>query len=209
MITTIEAATLLLKARTEHKRISELPEACCPKDEAAAYQSQTELVNQMLKHYGAKRLGYKTACTNASAQKLLNLDGPFYGALLSTFVKNSPATLKTEDFFMRVVEAEFAFQMDRDLPSRDKEYTKNEVTEAVGSLLPAIEIVDSRYTDWTKVGALSLIVDNACNAAWVYGQPQNNWTEFDLAKHEVNLYVNGSVVRKGSGENVMGNPLMC
>jgi 2-keto-4-pentenoate hydratase len=209
MITTVQAAGLLLKARTEHKRIAELPEDCRPKDLSTAYQCQDELTGLLLKHYGGKIIGYKTACTNESAQKLLNLDGPFYGPLLSSFVHKSPAKLKTDNFFMRIVEPEFAFIMASDLAPRDKDYTREEVSEAIAAIMPSIEIVDSQYNDWKdkSIGALSLIADNACNAAWVYGEPKRNWTEFDLGNHEVDLYVNGEVIRKGHGGAVMGHPL--
>jgi 2-keto-4-pentenoate hydratase len=207
MITTIEAADILLKARMGLNRIKNLPPACCPQDQASAYQCQNELTHKLIENYGGQTIGYKTACTNESAQKLVNLDGPFYGPLLSAFVQMSPAELKTDDYFMRVVEPEFGFQMATDLPSKKTEYTKDEVSEAVGAILPAVEIVDSRYDDWTTVGALSLIADNACNAAWVYGKPNKNWTDFDLANHEVSLYVNGSLMRKGRGDAVMGHPL--
>jgi 2-keto-4-pentenoate hydratase len=209
MIATMEVAKTLLKARTEHKRIECLPSSCYPKDHDAAYQCQNELMDLTLNHYGGKLIGYKTACTNESAQKLLYLDEPFYGPLLSPFVHKSPAKLKTDDFFMRVIEPEFAFQMAADLPPRNKEYTRDEVSKAVAAVMPAIEIVDSRYNDWKdkKIGALSLIADNACNGAWVHGQPKHNWIDFDLAKHEVNLFVNGTPIRKGRGDAVMGHPL--
>lgn len=207
MITTAEAASTLLKARTEHKRIECLPESCRPQDLDTAYRCQNELTDLMLKHYGGQIVGYKTACTNTSAQKHMNLDGPFYGPLLSAFVYTSPTKLKTDDFIMRVIEAEFAFQMAADLPPRNKEYTKQEVSKAVASVLPSIEIVDSRYNEWTTVGAFSLIADNACNAAWVHGQPRHNWTDFDLADHEVNLIVNDTPLLKGRGDKVMGHPL--
>jgi len=207
MITTIEAADILLKARMERKRINNLPPACCPQEQASAYQCQNELTNKLIGNYGGQIIGYKTACTNESAQKLLNLDGPFWGSLLSAFAQTSPGQLKTDNFFMRVIEPEFAFQMAIDLPPKKTEYTKDEVSKAVGAILPAVEIVDSRYDNWTTVGALSLIADSACNAAWIYGKPNKNWTDFDLANHEVNLYVNGSLIRKGSGAAVMGHPL--
>src|SRR5579872_2392846 len=131
MINTTEAASILLRARTERKRITGLPDNCYPKDIDTAYRYQNELTGLMLKHYGGTIVGYKTACTNTLAQKALNIDGPFYGPLLSSFVHKSPAKLKADNFFMRVVEPEFAFLMAVDLPTRSKEYTKEEVTKAI------------------------------------------------------------------------------
>ncbi len=93
------------------------------------------------------------------------------------------------------------------LPPRGLLYTQEEVFKAIGAVVPAIEIVDSRYKDWTAVGGPSFIADNACNAAWIHGQPNPNWSIFDFPTHEVNLYVNDVPKRKGNGLMVLGNPL--
>jgi 2-keto-4-pentenoate hydratase len=74
-------------------------------------------------------------------------------------------------------------------------------------MIPAIEIVDSRYDSWTTVGAVSLIADNACNAAWVKGPLLADWREIDLAAQAVRVTVNGRVEREGAGSNVLGHPL--
>jgi 2-keto-4-pentenoate hydratase len=67
---------------------------------------------------------------------------------------------------MRVAEIEFAFRLARDMIPRSIPYTEQEVFEAVASLHPAIEIPDSRFNDFAKVGAAQLIADNAC-ANWM------------------------------------------
>ncbi len=110
---------------------------------------------------------------------MVNVDGPFYGPLLSPFVFASPAKLHNSDFKMCVIEPEFGFVMASSLPARGTLYEEEEVMRAIGSVMPAIEVVDSRYEDWTEVGGLSLIADNACNAAWIHGQSKANWSQFE------------------------------
>ncbi len=207
MISTDKAADLLLQARVKHKPIPNLPESCRPKDILTAYECQNVLTNKMLKMFGGERIGYKVACTNKTAQTLVNMDSPFYGPLLSPFVFESSAKLHLNDFLMRVVEPEFGFVMAAALPARSTLYEKEEVFKAIEAVVPAIEVVDSRYEDWTEVGGPSLIADNACNAAWIYGQPVKDWCKFDLPNHAVDLYVNGVPTRKGSGCMVLDNPL--
>ena len=80
---------------------------------------------------------------------------------------DGPATLAADDFFMRVIGPEFAFEMGEDLPPRGAPYDADRVAKAVKAVLPAVEIVDSRYDDWTTIGDPSLIADNACTGAWV------------------------------------------
>jgi len=187
--------------------LTELPAAVRPQTIGEAYQCQTGVVEQLVDHYGGQVVGYKIACTNAIAQRQLSVDGPFSGKLLSAFCFNSPARVSAHPFFMRVVEAEFGFRMARDLPPVSRRRDREEVAAAVEGVIPGIEIVDSRFDEWTTIGALSLIADNACNAAWIKGALVTDWRNIDLAAQAVTLTVNDKIVREGSGSAVLGHPL--
>jgi 2-keto-4-pentenoate hydratase len=201
------AAQLLLEARLNRARLPELPAAVRPQTPDEAYRCQDAVVEDLLKHYGGEVIGHKIACTNVTAQRQLHVNGPFYGRLLSSFCFDSPARVEPGAFFMRVIEAEFAFRMGRDLPPQSELRTAEEIAAAVEGVLPGIEIVDSRFESWTTVGAMSLIADNACHAAWVKGPLLANWREMDLAAQAVRVAVNGNVVRTGNGSAVLGHPL--
>ena len=200
-------AGLLAQARINHKRLPELPAPVRPNTPAEAYLVQDGLIGQLLAHYGGSVIGYKIACTNVTAQRQLHVDAPFSGRLLSAFFFESPARVEAGQFFMRVVEAEFAFEMARDLPPANAPRSRDEIAAAVKGVLPGIEIVDSRFDDWTSIGAPSLIADNACNAAWAKGSVVTEWQHIDLAAQAVRVTVNGKVLREGSGSNVLGHPL--
>jgi 2-keto-4-pentenoate hydratase len=204
---TSTAAQLLSDARIKHVRLAVLPESARPQSTDEAYQCQTALIGNLLAYYGGKVAGYKIACTNAIAQRQLSVNEPFYGNLTSAFCSESPARLDASEFFMRVVEAEFGFRMDRDLPPRASPYSREEIADAVEGVMPSIEVVDSRFDDWLTIGAFSLIADNACNAAWVHGSLIKNWRDFDLAQQPVRVFVNGVLVREGNGAAVLGHPL--
>jgi 2-keto-4-pentenoate hydratase len=201
------AANLLRDARILYRRLPELPESTRPQTIDGAYDCQNEVISAWLAHYGGAVSGYKVACTNPIAQRQLGVDGPFFGRLLSPFVMESPATMDSGKFFMRVVEAEFGFRMGADLPPVSEPRTREEVANAVEGVLPAIEIVDSRFDDWTAMGAVSLIADNACNGAWVRGPLLPEWRHMDLARQAVRVFVNGEVSREGNGAAVLGHPL--
>jgi len=198
---------MLASARINHQRIAGLPEAVRPKTAAEAYDVQDALIDRMLAHYGGHVIGYKVACTNVTAQRQLNVDAPFSGRLLSAFFFEAPAKVEASQFFMRVVEAEFAFEMARDLPPAYAPRSREEIAAAVKGVIPGIEIVDSRFDDWTTIGAPSLIADNACNAAWVKARLLTDWQWIDLAAQTVSVTVNGKLLREGCGRNVLGHPL--
>ena len=128
---------------------------------------QAALVERLLAPSQGRAVGYKVACTNKLAQDLLRVDGPFCGRLLSPTVHAAPARLVAGDFVHRVLEAEFAFEMSDTVPASAEPYTAASIAPFLGTVLPAIEIVEWHYADWTAAGALSLIADNAIHGAWI------------------------------------------
>jgi len=202
-------AELLVNARFHHKRLSELPADLRPRNADEAYDCQRVVVDNLLRVYGGTPVGYKIACTNEIAQRQLRVDTPFFGRLLSAFCHESGVRVDPWKFFMRVIEPEFGFRMARDLPPNPDgaPYTREQVADAVEGVLPAIEIVDSRFDDWLTVGTPSLIADNACNAAWVKGAIVKDWKGIDLAAQPVRAEINGETRGTGSGAAVLGHPL--
>ncbi len=201
------AADLLLRARLDRQRMAALPHDCRPMDEATAYSIQDRYVDRMLAHYGGSIVGYKAGCTNVTAQRQLGLSSPFAGPLLSAFVLTSPAAISAEDGFMRMIEAEIGFRLGRDLPPAGAPYEAATVVPALATAFGAIEVVDSRYDDWTTAGAPQLIADNVCTGYWVYGDEFTNIDSLDLANHPVRVRRNGAWAEQGNSANVLENPL--
>ena len=73
------------------------------------------------------------------------------------------------------IEAEFDFVMGRALAPRDAPYTREDVRAAVASVHPAIEVPDSRYTDWLSMKAPDLIGDNAIGCLLCLGPAAEGW----------------------------------
>lgn len=205
----LEAAGLLLRARTERRRIpAPLPAQLAPGTMADAYAVQDASIPAILSHAGGGRvLGRKIGCTSRTAQEQLGVSGPFHGRLLSPYVFESPARVKADLFFMRVMEPEFAFRLGRDLPSDGAPYHAESVRPAIAAVLPALEIVDSRWIDWTTAGALHLIADNGSNGGWVRGPETADLSSVDFTRHATAISVNGELKHRGSAANVLGSPL--
>jgi 2-keto-4-pentenoate hydratase len=197
---------LLAEARINGRTMKSLPADCRPPQPSDAYVVQKALVEKTLSHFGGSPLGYKIACTSESAQEFLKFYNPFYGRLLSPFVYKSPADIDPGGFSMLVIEPEFGFQMAADLPASHAPYDREQVARAVGAVLPAVEIVDTRYDDWSRVDVPSLIADNGCNGAWVQGPLHRGWRAIEFATHQVTLRVNGAEIRSGQGDAIMGHP---
>ena len=197
-----EIVSLLSEARFARRRIPGIPDHLKPADLRDAYELQRELTGHWALTPGGGFAGYKIACTSEIPQRQLGIDGPLFGRLLNASVHDSPVRLDPSQFFMRVIEPEFGFLMSGDLPDG---CDRDEIRSAVEGVVPAIEIVDSRYDDWESVGAHALIIDNACHGAWVKGALT---TEFsDLAANPVRLLVNGRETTSGFGAAALGHPL--
>jgi 2-keto-4-pentenoate hydratase len=197
------AAAILWRSWQQRRRIDELPADCRPTDRAGGYAAQNEIV----KFSGQDVVGWKIAATSAAGQRHIGVDGPLAGPLLAKRVLADGATVPLDGNIMMVGEAEFAFTFARALPRRARAYTQDEVLLAVESLHPAIEVPDSRYNDFAKVGAPQLIADTACADWFVLGTPTTaDWRSRDLIEHTVVVFLNGEKVSTGSGANVLGDP---
>lgn len=197
------AAAMLWQHWNQGTRFDELPEQCRPQTRAEAYAMQAELARLS----GQEVVGWKIAATSSAGQKHIGVDGPLAGRLLANRVLTSGASVSLTDNLMRVAEAEFAFRFGQSLPKRDEPYSVVEVLAAVESLHPAIEIPDSRYHDFVRVGAPQLIADDACASWFLLGAPTSaDWRTYDLVTHTVDAYKNGALAARGSGANVLGDP---
>jgi 2-keto-4-pentenoate hydratase len=197
------AATALWLNWQQSIRIRTLPEHCRPSNRAEAYAIQAKLADLS----GQGIVGWKIAATSRAGQAHIRVDGPLAGRLLKERVLKSGAMISLAGNLMRVAEAEFAFRVRRNLERREQPYRLDEVLNVVESLHTAIEVPDSRFEDYTVVGAPQLIADNACACWFILGAPvETNWREFDLAQHKVDGYRNREHTSSGSGANVLGDP---
>ena len=155
---------------------------------------------------GRQLFGWKIAATSRAGQAHIAVDGPLAGRLIGEHAIESGGTLPFGANHMRVAEAEFAFRMAKDLPPRPNRYTTEEVMAAVGTLHLAIEVPDSRYRDFARVGAPQLVADDSCACFFVLGDEAMGWRGVDLAAHPVAGHKNGAVAERGSGANVLGDP---
>ena len=115
--------------------------------------------------------GYKIGATNAQVQARFGVDAPFSGRLFADYVGGSPLTVPANTVNFYAIEAEFDFVMGQALPPRDAPYTQGDVRAAVASVHPAIEVPDSRYTDWLSMKAPDLIATTPSAACSASGRP--------------------------------------
>jgi 2-keto-4-pentenoate hydratase len=172
-----------------------------------AWRARGSAIQAAIEHGTAGHLfGWKIAATSEAGQKHINVDGPMAGRILPETVIADGGTASMAGNEMRVGEPEFAFRMAADLPPRSQPYTVRQVLDAVGTLHPAIEIPDSRFSDVVSAGAAQIIADNACAYLFVLGAPtSSNWRALDLVEQRPVITLREQQFI-GHGKNVLGDP---
>jgi 2-keto-4-pentenoate hydratase len=200
------ASALLFKTWNEKKRLVELPVALKPSSREEAYRIQALLENRTQ----FPLFGWKIAATSVAGQAHIGVSGPLAGRILHERVFQPGAAISLDGNLMRVAEVEFAFRLGRDIVPRLVPYKMEEVLEHVETLHPAIEIPDSRYSDFVHAGECQLIADNACAHQFILGEStQVDWRNINLAGFQVRVVVRKDGkddVRTGVGSNVLGDP---
>jgi 2-keto-4-pentenoate hydratase len=183
--------------------LAQLPAPLRPRSRADGYAIQTLLEERT----SAPLFGWKIAATSAAGQAHIGVVGPLAGRILRERVIAPGGAYILRANQMRVAELEFAFRMANTLAPRREPYALDEVLAAVGTLHPAIEIPDSRFEAYERVGAAQLIADNACAHAFLLGEAVVcDWRKLDLAAHRIWGRLNQEPPRAGLGENVLGDP---
>ena len=203
-----KAANILYDSRINLKKIKELPKECIPKNQNEAYAIQNALTKKyLLANNETKVIGKKIGCTNKAAQMQLNVKESFFGNIFSNNISKSNCIINSKKYFSPFVEPEFSFVLKEELDISKAPYSSDVISEFILDVLPSIELVDSRYEDWTKVGVNNLIADNAVHAHWIFGKESKNLNIIDFNNHSVDLFINGNLIEKGNSKNVMENPI--
>lgn len=198
-----ELAGLLARARRDGRQVREpLSPALVPPDADAAYAVNAEVAALL----GWEPLGWKIAGTTEAVRARLNLAGPIYGRTFRRFALPSPARLRHAELLDPLVECEFFVTLGRDLPPRDRAWTMAEVVAAVGEVRAGIEVAECRFPMAALPPLPAILADGAASGRYVSGglveAPLHR-----LAAVEAVLEVDGAEKRRGSGAEVMGDPL--
>ena len=198
------AAELLLAARHPGEQLSAIPPSVAPSNPVEAYAVQDHLVRRLIQDLGPV-VGYKIGCTNQSARKMLAVESPFSGRCLARELHHSPVILRGDELHMIGIETEIAIRIGADMPG-DQSWTPDRVADIADSVMPSVEIVESRFSTWPRMGILAAIADNGVHRKLILGESVSNWTQQSIDETAVSLTADGNVVREGNARNVDGGP---
>lgn len=198
-----ELAADLARAESSRVPTSPLTSAYPDIDVVDAYEIQLINIRQRVAD-GARVVGHKVGLSSEAMQKMMGVDEPDYGHLLDEMQVFENTPVKTAGYLYPRVEVEVGFVLAEDLPGA--ECTEADVLAATEAFAPAIELIDTRITDWQiKLG--DTIADNASSAGWVLGEARVPTDGIDITSIDAVLTRGGEVVAKGRSDAVLGNPV--
>lgn len=152
---------------------------------------------------GHKIVGMKMGLTSQAKMKQMGVPNPCYGYLADYFAFGDGAEIKIDELIHPKVEAEIAFVLKDDLSGPGCHI--GDVLAATDFVMPAVEIIDSRYKDF-KFDLKSVIADNSSSSRYVTGGRMRDIKDLDLKTLGVVMEINGEIVQLGAGAAVLGHP---
>ncbi|MEU1685732.1 fumarylacetoacetate hydrolase family protein [Micromonospora sp. NPDC005707] len=168
-------------------------------DVDAAYAVQAALLQRRLDR-GERLVGLKMGLTSKAKMAQVGVDEVIWGRLTDSMRVPDGGTVDVAGFIHPRVEPEVAFLLDR-LPEPGEPV--GAFTRAVRAVAPAIELIDSRYANFT-FSLPDVVADNTSAAAFVVGP----WSPVPegLDNLGVLLEIDGRVAQVGSTAAILGDP---
>jgi len=197
------AAEVLRAAERDCAQISPLSAVFPDMDVYDGYQIQLLNVRERLSE-GRVIRGHKVGLTSVAMQQMLGVGEPDYGHLLDDMFVFEDSQVAVSQLCQPRIECEIAFVLDGPLPS--KGCNAADVLRMTRYVMPAIEIIDSRISNW-EIGLPDTIADNASSARVVLGGQATSVDQIDLRSLTGTLIRNDDVIATGESSAVLGNPV--
>ena len=172
-------------------------------DVVDAYEIQLINIRQRVAE-GARVVGHKVGLSSEAMQKMMGVEEPDYGHLLSEMEAFEDKPVAAGRYLFPRLEVEVAFILADDLPGAG--CTEDDVLAATAAFAPSIEIIDTRIKDW-KIGLCDTIADNASSGGFVLGRERVSPKDIDVNSIEAVLTRDGEVVAEGRSDAVLGSPV--
>jgi len=197
------AAARLAEAVEQGWTIAPVRDLLGAQDLHAAYAVQQELTRRRLSA-GAVVVGRKIGLTSPAVQRQLGVDQPDFGVLFADMDVSAEPEVPSQRLLQPKAEAEIAFVLKADLA--DGELGPQQIRDAVGYAVAALEVVDSRIADW-DISLADTVADNASSGLFVLAERRLTLEEFEPRQTTMRMYANDVLVSEGSGAACLGDPL--
>ncbi len=152
---------------------------------------------------GNQVAGLKAGLTSRAKMKQMGVEVPCFGLLFDYMSIANGGDVKTSELIHPKVEAEIAFVLKA--PLRGPGCHVGAVLAATDFVVPAVEIIDSRYENF-RFDLVSVVADNTSSSRFVVGSVARGIEGLDLRTLGMVMEKNGEVVAMAAGASVLGHP---
>ena len=198
-----ESAAARLRDAYNGETVAPLRDVLSPTDVQGAYAIQA-VNTRIWSSSGRQIVGRKVGLTAKSVQQQLGVDQPDFGVLFDDMQVPNGGTLWSVSCIQPKAEAEIAIILKSDL--RGESVSRADVLAATGQVAAAIEVVDSRISDW-KITFADTVADNGSSAFFVLGDASHAVEDLDLYTCGMVMEINGEIASLGAGAACLGHPL--
>jgi len=190
------------KAQLGAKTITKLTDEYPDMTVEDGYAVQDELRSRWIAR-GGKIAGFKAGLTSKAKMLQMGVTTASSGFLTAETFRPDGSVIVMDELIHPRVEAEIAFVMKAAL--RGPGCTAAQVIAATDFVIPAVEVIDSRFEKF-KFDLASVIADNTSAARYVAGGRPRDVADVDITTLGVVLEKNGEIMALGASAAVLGNP---
>lgn len=201
--TILNAAAAIRAAHDNAQSGNPIRDAFAADDVQSGYMIQ-DCNDKHWQSQGRRRVGRKLALTSKSIQQQFGMSQPCHGNLYADMILVEGIDIAKRALSQQRVETEIAIVLKSDLTQTA--HTLVDIINACDYLLPAFEIVDSRFTDW-NVKSCDFIADNTSACLVVLGTRPVALADFDMTRSQMITKKGDEVVSQGAATACLGHPL--
>lgn len=200
--TIAQLAEHLESAELQARAVPKITDAYPALDLDDAYAIQAEL-RRRKEARGHRLAGLKAGLTSRAKMKQMGVEVPVFGLIFDYMSVADGGEIKSAELIHPKVEAEIAFMLKH--PLRGPGCHVGAVLAATDFVVPAVEIIDSRYENF-RFDLPSVVADNTSSSRFVVGGVARSVEGLDLRTLGMVMEKNGEIVAMAAGAAVLGHP---
>jgi 2-keto-4-pentenoate hydratase len=188
-------AARLEEARRTGRKIPRLTDEIRPRDEREA----ASVRDAVMRLRNSRHAGWKVSLSPAGEVTA--------SPILSDGILASPAHISSLQTASLAIETELAFRMKRAFPVAGETISAQSARDSIDAVMPALELLDSRYETGFGSPRLDLLADHLGNLGIVLGSVLRDWRERDLGALAMSLALAGPRPETVGGAHPLGDPI--
>ncbi len=196
-------ALKLHRARTIPQKIEQITKDYKDLDIVSAYEVQFSGL-ELREKAGENFIGYKMGLTSEAKRKQMGLETPCFGVLTDSMC-HKEKFFSLQGSLQPKVEAELAFKMKKKLKGK---ISRQNALDAIESICPALEILDTRYQAFRYFSLEDVVADNTSALAFHISSEKKKPKDIYFNQTQLHFKINGQTQSVEEANAISGDPIL-